>query len=372
MTRWRARIIVGNTFLLVALFFLTILLNIQSILLAPPQLFVGITSVVVASFWAWIAWNNGLFLNLTERPLAASYYVLLWLVIAVLCALAISSGWHLLAPGDLDLKSALGGSLADIQEQEGPSALKPWLWMTWLKTVGILVVRLALGVVLVIAGALALATLMGSAIALHVADLKTGILAVLLTPLAILALFAYVSVEPAPTYTVAALVALGAALVAGINYDNLTVNGDLSRVPPEYERIYVRLRREIGLSKKGLIPGTRARQIIRDHAGEEAEEATRLFLEKDGVLWPHGDDFKLGRQKELTLGTAVLGVLSAFYLLNPGFGYVDFIPDSLPVAGNIDELGASALLLWAFRKWKEDVQTTKGSPSTAQGQLEAP
>jgi len=40
-----------------------------------------------------------------------------------------------------------------------------------------------------------------------------------------------------------------------------------------------------------------------------------------------------------------LAVLSALYLLNPGFGIFDLIPDNLPVVGNLDETAAAALLV---------------------------
>lgn len=41
----------------------------------------------------------------------------------------------------------------------------------------------------------------------------------------------------------------------------------------------------------------------------------------------------------------LLGVLSFIYLLNPGAGLFEFIPDHLPLVGNIDDALAMALLL---------------------------
>lgn len=40
---------------------------------------------------------------------------------------------------------------------------------------------------------------------------------------------------------------------------------------------------------------------------------------------------------------AGLGILSAIYLLNPGAGAIEFIPDLTPLIGNLDE--ATALLI---------------------------
>ena len=43
---------------------------------------------------------------------------------------------------------------------------------------------------------------------------------------------------------------------------------------------------------------------------------------------------------------SILGaILSALYLSNIGLGVVELIPDNIPVAGNIDELVASLILL---------------------------
>lgn len=42
---------------------------------------------------------------------------------------------------------------------------------------------------------------------------------------------------------------------------------------------------------------------------------------------------------------ATIGVLSGFYLLNPGFGILEIIPDAIPLIGNLDEGAATFLLL---------------------------
>lgn len=39
------------------------------------------------------------------------------------------------------------------------------------------------------------------------------------------------------------------------------------------------------------------------------------------------------------------GVLSALYLLNISFGVAEFIPDNIPIFGNLDEAAATALLI---------------------------
>ena len=43
------------------------------------------------------------------------------------------------------------------------------------------------------------------------------------------------------------------------------------------------------------------------------------------------------------------GLSSVVYLLNPGAGIFELIPDNFPVFGNLDEAGATALLIACVR-----------------------
>jgi Protein of unknown function (DUF1232) len=45
----------------------------------------------------------------------------------------------------------------------------------------------------------------------------------------------------------------------------------------------------------------------------------------------------------------VIGVLCGIYLLNPTMGFFEFLPDRLPIIGNLDEAAATAGLLFVFR-----------------------
>ena len=45
----------------------------------------------------------------------------------------------------------------------------------------------------------------------------------------------------------------------------------------------------------------------------------------------------------------LLGVAATLYLVNPGAGVFELIPDNLPFLGNLDEVGATALLLACLR-----------------------
>ena len=49
-----------------------------------------------------------------------------------------------------------------------------------------------------------------------------------------------------------------------------------------------------------------------------------------------------------------IGLLATLYLLNPGAGFFELIPDNLPLVGNLDEAGATALLLACLRYFGVD------------------
>jgi len=49
------------------------------------------------------------------------------------------------------------------------------------------------------------------------------------------------------------------------------------------------------------------------------------------------------------------GVLSLLYILNPGAGIFELIPDNIPVIGNLDEATAVLVLLSCFRYFNIDL-----------------
>lgn len=46
-------------------------------------------------------------------------------------------------------------------------------------------------------------------------------------------------------------------------------------------------------------------------------------------------------------GAIFVGVI---YLLNPGWGIFELIPDGFPVVGNLDEGAAVLLIIWGWRR----------------------
>lgn len=50
------------------------------------------------------------------------------------------------------------------------------------------------------------------------------------------------------------------------------------------------------------------------------------------------------------IGLMALIGLGVLYVLNPGAGLFELLPDNFPLVGNIDEAGATALVIWAWRR----------------------
>ena len=62
--------------------------------------------------------------------------------------------------------------------------------------------------------------------------------------------------------------------------------------------------------------------------------------------------------KKIIVG--IIGVLALLYLLNPGFGVFEFIPDNIPFIGNLDEATATFLLLSSMAYFGVDLRDTFG------------
>ncbi len=56
-----------------------------------------------------------------------------------------------------------------------------------------------------------------------------------------------------------------------------------------------------------------------------------------------------------SLAVFITGLLATLYLFNPGAGFFEIIPDNFPIIGNLDEAGATALLLACLRYFGVDV-----------------
>jgi hypothetical protein len=61
-----------------------------------------------------------------------------------------------------------------------------------------------------------------------------------------------------------------------------------------------------------------------------------------------------------------VGAVALIYLLNPTAGFLEFIPDNLPFIGNLDEAGATALLLAVLGYYGIDMTRLFGSRGAKQ------
>ena len=56
-----------------------------------------------------------------------------------------------------------------------------------------------------------------------------------------------------------------------------------------------------------------------------------------------------------SIAVIILGILSLLYILNPGAGIFELIPDNLPFIGNLDEATAVMVLLACLRYFGIDI-----------------
>jgi uncharacterized membrane protein YkvA (DUF1232 family) len=55
------------------------------------------------------------------------------------------------------------------------------------------------------------------------------------------------------------------------------------------------------------------------------------------------------------------------YLLNPGAGVIELLPDQLPIVGNLDEAAAVGLLIALFKKWRTPPPLPESGADTEPG-----
>ena len=60
------------------------------------------------------------------------------------------------------------------------------------------------------------------------------------------------------------------------------------------------------------------------------------------------------------LWVILAGFVSFVYLINPGAGFLEIIPDNFPIIGNLDEAAACAIILAVFRYFGMDLTSFLG------------
>lgn len=53
-----------------------------------------------------------------------------------------------------------------------------------------------------------------------------------------------------------------------------------------------------------------------------------------------------------TVGYVLLLIICIIYIINPGAGVLELIPDNLPLVGNLDEAGAASAMVLIIQKLK--------------------
>ena len=71
----------------------------------------------------------------------------------------------------------------------------------------------------------------------------------------------------------------------------------------------------------------------------------------------------MATKKPIPLPMLVIMILfSLVYLVNPTAGVLEFIPDNIPFLGNLDEAGATTMLIWAISELRNRRVTPQAPP----------
>lgn len=116
------------------------------------------------------------------------------------------------------------------------------------------------------------------------------------------------------------------------------------------------------------------------------DEASATLLLTNVLAWygfqPGYRGGALGKSRRNLLSqllAPLAGILAALYLINPTFGVFELLPDNLPLVGNLDEAGASLLLInvlawygidlnrFGRRRRKRDAEGDRYEDSPSQG-----
>lgn len=68
-------------------------------------------------------------------------------------------------------------------------------------------------------------------------------------------------------------------------------------------------------------------------------------------------------QKKSLVNSVIVGAIGAFsavYLFNPGAGFIELIPDNIPIIGNLDEAAAAAMLISCLAYFGLDIGSLFG------------
>lgn len=57
---------------------------------------------------------------------------------------------------------------------------------------------------------------------------------------------------------------------------------------------------------------------------------------------------KSNNKKQNKIIFGIYGIIALIYLINPTAGIIELIPDNLPIIGNLDEVGATLLLIKSY------------------------
>ena len=161
------------------------------------------------------------------------------------------------------------------------------------------------------------------------------------------------------------VIAMCCSYVFAMNWSSLNINADAARLNSLQFNIITAV---YGEDKQYITDATLREKIEEKIAARVSEYPTELIdrihqrlieerffnVVEPGVL-------TLAKRKAFKLWHVIAFAGATIYLMNPGFGFIELIPDNIPIAGNLDEAviaTMAAKLFWD--NYRKDQSVRKG------------
>jgi hypothetical protein len=203
--------------------------------------------------------------------------------------------------------------------------------------------------------------------------IRSGGLILFIIVTASLWVWSFQVLEPYTGYIFPGLLAFVFSVGMAVNWNALQMNRKVWTYHPTYYNLMCDLANE-NLKR---ISRSSVREAISKHIGEETAapkeqliDAIENRLVDERLLLPLADGgYQPAYSKRLGLVHLLIAGATIAYLMNGGFGVIEFIPDALPLIGNLDEAGLAVLVFgWLYKLYlldKAEEEGTHGLEGTA-------
>ena len=196
-------------------------------------------------------------------------------------------------------------------------------------------------------------------------DIKNALAIVISLLVISIAGFAWMNSVPHLDYARYGVVALCCSYIFAINWRSLNSNGDFARLNSMQFEVLSDI---YGTDKQYITSATLQEKIEEKIAARFSEYPPELIdrIQQRLIEERFFDEAKpgvlaLAKRKNMKLWHVFAFAGASLYLMNPGFGFIELIPDNIPMIGNLDEVGIAIMALKLFwDNYRKDQRVRQG------------